>query len=147
MSTHASASPVLVHNRSHPENNNNNPAERVMHSGAPRVYPDVFFLASVAAAFVAGTGPALAEVVVTTTGHDDAYLYRLPYDDGESYPVLQAYGSRFSHRGAEYYTVDFRMAEGTPVRSAREGVVTEADGTHRTRCWDTGCVTRRSPAN
>ncbi len=77
--------------------------------------------------------------VPSASGHDDTYLYRLPYDIGATYPVLQAYGSRFSHRGAEHYTVDFRMAVGTPVLSARDGVVVEVESEQRTACWLEGC--------
>src|SRR5512138_3295939 len=33
--------------------------------------------------------------------HDDAYPYRLPYGEGVSYPIIQGYGARLSHLGAE----------------------------------------------
>jgi len=33
--------------------------------------------------------------------HDDDHLYALPYQSGNSYRVLQGYGSRFSHTGLE----------------------------------------------
>ena len=55
--------------------------------------------------------------------HDDYYVYRLPYDDDVSYAVLQGYGSKLSHQGSEYFTVDFRMPEGTRIHAAREGTV------------------------
>jgi murein DD-endopeptidase MepM/ murein hydrolase activator NlpD len=100
------------------------------------MFPYVVVMA-VVASIVQAVGPGRADAA--PAGHDDAYVYRLPYADGASFPVLQAYGSRFSHRGAEHYTVDFRMAEGTPVLSARDGVVTEVQGTHRTACWAEGC--------
>src|SRR5262245_58744325 len=41
--------------------------------------------------------------------HDDAYLYRLPYADDVSFPIIQGYGARLSHHGAEQYTLDFGM--------------------------------------
>jgi murein DD-endopeptidase MepM/ murein hydrolase activator NlpD len=71
--------------------------------------------------------------------HDDNYLYRLPYGENVSYSVLQAYGSKLSHRGSEYFTVDFRMAEGTEVYSAREGIVAATQDSHSRSCWKEGC--------
>ena len=71
--------------------------------------------------------------------HDDEYAYRLPYADGASYPVLQAYGSRFSHRGAEHFTVDFRMDEGTAVHAAREGVVALVEDGRDGSCGRADC--------
>jgi murein DD-endopeptidase MepM/ murein hydrolase activator NlpD len=71
--------------------------------------------------------------------HDDAYEYRLPYGDDESYPVSQGYSARLSHRGAEQYTVDFAMSEGTPVHAAREGVVVLAEASHDVGCWREEC--------
>lgn len=71
--------------------------------------------------------------------HDDGYLYRLPYGDHVSYAVLQSYGSRLSHRGAEQFTVDFRMPEGTLVHAAREGTVALVEDGHAESCWSQGC--------
>lgn len=67
--------------------------------------------------------------------HDDAYVYRLPYGEGESFPIIQGYGSKLSHRGAERFTVDFGMPMGTVVHAAREGVVALVEDTH-----DLGCA-------
>ncbi len=67
--------------------------------------------------------------------HDDAYEYRLPYGEQVSYPVIQGYGARLSHRGVEQYTVDFGMPVGTPVYAGREGVVALAEDSH-----DAGCA-------
>jgi murein DD-endopeptidase MepM/ murein hydrolase activator NlpD len=72
-------------------------------------------------------------------GHDDSYVYRLPYGDAVSYAILQAYGSSLSHRGAEYFTVDFGMPEGTPVFSAREGTVLAIEDRFDFACWTDGC--------
>jgi murein DD-endopeptidase MepM/ murein hydrolase activator NlpD len=55
--------------------------------------------------------------------HDDAYLYTLPYMPGATYKVSQGYHGSYSHTGPDEYAVDFKMAEGTPVLAAREGVV------------------------
>jgi murein DD-endopeptidase MepM/ murein hydrolase activator NlpD len=71
--------------------------------------------------------------------HDDAEVYRLPYASGTSWPVLQGYGSRFSHTGLEEYAVDFRMPEGTPVHAARGGVVARVEESHARGCWEDGC--------
>jgi murein DD-endopeptidase MepM/ murein hydrolase activator NlpD len=71
--------------------------------------------------------------------HDDAYLYRLPYADGVTYPVIQAYGAKLSHRGSEQFTVDFGMPVGTPVYAAREGVVALFEDSHDGGCWREEC--------
>ena len=71
--------------------------------------------------------------------HDDEVLYMLPYANGTSYPVLQGYGSRFSHTGRETYTVDFYMKVGTPVHAARAGVVAHIEESHTKGCWKDGC--------
>ena len=71
--------------------------------------------------------------------HDDHYAYRLPYGSGVSYPVLQGYGSRLSHRGPEFFTVDFAMPEGTPIHAAREGIVALTEETHSEGCWAERC--------
>jgi murein DD-endopeptidase MepM/ murein hydrolase activator NlpD len=71
--------------------------------------------------------------------HDDAYLYRLPYGDDVSFPVIQAYDARLSHRGAEQYTLDFGMPVGTPVHAARDGVVVLLEDSHDSGCWREEC--------
>jgi murein DD-endopeptidase MepM/ murein hydrolase activator NlpD len=71
--------------------------------------------------------------------HDDDHLYALPYGSGQSYRVLQGYGSRFSHTGLEAYAVDFDMPEGTPVHAARAGVVARVEESHSMGCWRDGC--------
>lgn len=71
--------------------------------------------------------------------HDDDYLYRLPYGDGVTYPVIQSYGAKLSHRGSEQFTVDFGMPNGTPVHAAREGVVVLVEDTHEGGCFRDEC--------
>lgn len=71
--------------------------------------------------------------------HDDEQLYRLPYENGKSYRVLQGYGSRFSHVGLEQYAVDFNMSVGTPVHAARAGVVARIEESSDIGCWEDGC--------
>jgi murein DD-endopeptidase MepM/ murein hydrolase activator NlpD len=67
--------------------------------------------------------------------HDDDYLYRLPYGDGLSFPIIQGYGAKLTHRGVERYTLDFGMPVGTAVHAAREGVVVLVEDSH-----DWGCA-------
>ena len=67
--------------------------------------------------------------------HDDGYLYRLPYGDEVSFPIIQGYAAKLTHRGAERYTLDFGMPVGTPVHAAREGVVVLVEDSH-----DSGCA-------
>ena len=71
--------------------------------------------------------------------HDDHYPYRLPYGSGVTYPVLQGYGSRLSHQGPEFFTVDFEMPEGTPVHAAREGLVALIEESNSEGCWAERC--------
>jgi murein DD-endopeptidase MepM/ murein hydrolase activator NlpD len=67
--------------------------------------------------------------------HDDAYLYRLPYGDDASFRIIQGYGAKLSHRGAERFTLDFGMPVGTPVHAARDGLVVFVEDSH-----DAGCA-------
>lgn len=102
----------------------------------------VFWLAmTVALSPITAPGGASARpsARMASVDHDDSYAYRLPYGDSVSFAVLQAYGSRLSHRGTEYYTVDFGMPEGTLVYSAREGVVVGVEDRSEVSCWDEGC--------
>jgi murein DD-endopeptidase MepM/ murein hydrolase activator NlpD len=72
--------------------------------------------------------------------HDDSYLYRLPYGNEASFSVLQTFGSRLSHRGSEYYTIDFGMPEGTIVFSAREGTIVDIEDRFDRSCWAADCA-------
>ena len=71
--------------------------------------------------------------------HDNEHVYRLPYEPGKSYRVIQSFGSRFSHTGLEQYAIDFRMPEGTPVHAARGGIVARLEEKHSIGCWEDGC--------
>ena len=71
--------------------------------------------------------------------HDDDRVYRLPYESGKSYRVIQGYGSRFSHTGLEQFAIDFRMDEGTPVHAARDGIVARSVESNSVGCWKAGC--------
>ena len=71
--------------------------------------------------------------------HDDAYRYHLPYGEGVSYPIIQGYGAKLSHLGAEQFTLDFGMPVGTPVHAAREGVVVLFEDSHEGGCLRDEC--------
>ncbi len=71
--------------------------------------------------------------------HDDKHLYRFPYASGNSYYVLQGFGSRFSHTGLEEFAVDFHMPVGTPIHAARGGTVVQVVEEHLRGCWEDGC--------
>lgn len=71
--------------------------------------------------------------------HDEAALYALPFASGRRFGVLQGYGSRFSHRGLEEFSVDFDMPEGTPVHAARAGTVVRIEAGNSRGCREPGC--------
>lgn len=70
--------------------------------------------------------------------HDAAAAYRLPFLEGESYAVTQAYGGKLtSHSNREnLYAIDFAMPSGTPVTAARGGVVIDATLIHQEGGFD-----------
>jgi murein DD-endopeptidase MepM/ murein hydrolase activator NlpD len=71
--------------------------------------------------------------------HDDTYAYRLPYGEGVSYAIIQGYGAKPSHVGAEHFTLDFGMPVGTPVQAARDGVVVLFEDSHDGGCASEEC--------
>jgi murein DD-endopeptidase MepM/ murein hydrolase activator NlpD len=71
--------------------------------------------------------------------HDDGYLYRLPYGEDVSFPIIQGYGAKLSHRGAERFTLDFGMPTGTRVHAARDGVVALVEDSHDAGCAHEEC--------
>ncbi|HUQ51144.1 MAG TPA: M23 family metallopeptidase [Gammaproteobacteria bacterium] len=71
--------------------------------------------------------------------HDDGYLYRLPYGADVSFPIIQGYGAKLSHHGAERYTLDFGMPVGTPVHAARDGLVVLVEDSHDSGCASEEC--------
>ena len=62
--------------------------------------------------------------------HDEDYLYRLPYDDGARWAVVQGFNGGYSHRGLSRYAVDFAMPDGSEIVAAREGVVVDVEYRH-----------------
>jgi len=55
--------------------------------------------------------------------HDNSVLYRLPYETGAAFEVIQGYDGGFTHKNALRFAIDWLMPEGTPVLAARGGVV------------------------
>jgi len=70
--------------------------------------------------------------------HDSEAVYRLPYQEGQGYPVTQAYGGTLSsHNNREnLYAIDFAMPRGTPIVAARGGVVIDATLKHHEGGFD-----------
>lgn len=64
---------------------------------------------------------------------DPRAVYRLPFENGNSFFISQAAGGPITtHDGEDSrYAVDFTMPENTPVVAAREGVVIASESSHR----------------
>ena len=62
------------------------------------------------------------------TARPTAYAYALPFPRGSTFPVLQGFHGKFSHRGSNEFAVDFDCPVATTVRAAREGVVIASNG-------------------
>jgi murein DD-endopeptidase MepM/ murein hydrolase activator NlpD len=64
--------------------------------------------------------------------HDATATYRLPFDDGRSFLISQAYGGVMTtHTGPENaHAVDIVMPERTPVVAARAGMVIDIENFH-----------------
>ena len=54
--------------------------------------------------------------------HDDI-LYRLPYNAGEVFKVMQGYNSSYSHNGSLENSLDFDLPEGSEIVAARSGKI------------------------
>ncbi|RXK60532.1 M23 family metallopeptidase [Lacibacter luteus] len=52
---------------------------------------------------------------------DKTYIYALPFQKGKKVYLVQAYDSKFSHKGEN--ALDFKVKEGTTICAAREGTV------------------------
>jgi murein DD-endopeptidase MepM/ murein hydrolase activator NlpD len=53
--------------------------------------------------------------------NDTSHVYVLPYPEGVSHLLIQAYHSNLSHKGE--YALDFKMKPGSTICAARDGVV------------------------
>ena len=76
---------------------------------------------------------------VYDANHDDDHLYAFPYAPGQSFRIMQGFGSRFSHAGIEEYALDFEMPVGTAVHAARSGVVARVHQQSAFGCFESGC--------
>ncbi len=78
---------------------------------------------------------------VDATHAPDA-VYRLPFADGQAYPISQAHGGRLtSHNNREnLYAVDFAMPVGSPIVVARGGVVIDVTLRHREGGYDASYI-------
>lgn len=65
--------------------------------------------------------PDLRELKAGRFANDSSFVYRLPYEVSQSFLLIQAYQSKFSHRSE--YALDFKMKEGNRICAARKGVV------------------------
>ena len=65
---------------------------------------------------------------------DTSFVYALPYPKGKSYLMVQGYFTRFSHRNRA--AIDFKMAEGTLISAARDGVVVRTAGNNNKGGWN-----------
>lgn len=65
------------------------------------------------------------------------HKYRLPYDKGEKYKVIQGYYEKFSHEGRA--AIDFAMPEGTPVYAMRSGQIFDMKLNGNKGCEEDGC--------
>lgn len=63
------------------------------------------------------------------TQHNPDVLYRLPFREGKTFRITQAYGGKITTHTtpASMYAVDFPMPEGTPILAARSGVVVDVE--------------------
>ena len=71
------------------------------------------------------------------TWHNDAYIYNLPYEDGQNFKLSQGYNGKVTHRGKD--ALDFSMPKGTKICAAREGVVVELKEDSNRGCAQERC--------
>lgn len=60
-----------------------------------------------------------------TAQHDDSHTYRLPFETGEAFRIMQSCNGTFSHVGNDRYAIDFGTPEGTVITAARGGRVVD----------------------
>lgn len=63
----------------------------------------------------------VADLKAGRVENDTSHVYLLPYKAGARHLLIQAYHSKFSHKGE--YALDFKMKSGSIICAAREGVV------------------------
>lgn len=72
----------------------------------------------------AQTEPSIHDLKRGRVENDTSYIYSLPWQKGAKHLLVQAYQSKFSHRGE--MALDFKMKRGTLVCAARSGIVVSA---------------------
>ncbi|HMK02820.1 MAG TPA: M23 family metallopeptidase [Ferruginibacter sp.] len=88
------------------------------------ILPLFFFLVLVVTSCYVSKDPQRAQTKKLQKGiikDDSSYVYRLPYEPGESHLLVQGYFSRYSHRNRA--ALDFKMKRGTKICAVRGGVV------------------------
>ena len=80
----------------------------------------ILFLISVTVSF-AQTNSVSVKEWKEVNKESSGFAYSLPYEKGRSFLLVQAYQSKFSHKGE--FALDFKMKKGTKVCAARSGVV------------------------
>lgn len=69
--------------------------------------------------------------------YDEDYIYSLPFDQSESFKLVQGYNGTFSHQNEN--SLDFSMPIGTSIRSVREGVVVKVVVNNDINCLEEVC--------
>ncbi|MEO6230081.1 MAG: M23 family metallopeptidase [Ferruginibacter sp.] len=70
--------------------------------------------------------PQLRALQKGSVTEDTSYVYSLPYDINTKHLIVQGYFSRLSHKSKA--AIDIKMKKGTPILSARNGVVIRTKG-------------------
>ena len=82
-----------------------------------------------------GVGTTLSNLVCVS---DSVVWGRLPFEQGTTLTINQAFMGGFTHHGDGMYAVDFSMDEGTPVVSFKPGVIMDIKEDSDTNCIDDG---------
>ncbi len=77
---------------------------------------------------------------VINGGHDDDFVYQLPFKHGHSHLVGQGYNGRFSH--SRMNCLDFNMDEKTEVCAARAGTVIQIKEDSNVGCTSSRCKSK-----
>lgn len=78
-----------------------------------------------------------SEFFSTSIVYDKNYIYDLPYKKGQNFKIIQDYNGEFSHY--QINAIDFRMAEGTEVLAARDGIVVKIIKDNKIGCPSKEC--------
>lgn len=101
-----------------------NPSQVVLESGAKKVLLATLTPIQKAKSYSFRSRLTYANGDPLTVQPDD-FVYLFPFEHGKKFKLDQGFGGTFSHKNENYYALDFSMDVGTPVSSARSGVVIE----------------------